>query len=140
MSVKSAQGLCEFQPFRKEAYLCKKQNNNSEMDIERIKEIWEDLRYVTLFPRRYETRQGLDGDYWREVMHRMGNTKKKVDCCPWHWYVIEYNDGHKETTRLRVLKGGFFSGMSPALYRGAIIPKMVCVGTYDHIKSIRLAF
>ena len=110
------------------------------MDIERIKEIWEDLRHVTLFPRRYETRQGMDEDYWRAVNRRLIKAKGRVSNCAWQWYVIEFKDGHKETTRLRVLKGGFFSGMSAALYRGAIIPRYVDIGTFDHIKDITLAF
>ena len=110
------------------------------MSKEDLKYILDDLRHITLFPRRYETRQGMDAEYWREVGHRMSQVEKRVDCCPWHWYVIEYKDGHKETTRLRVLKGGFFSGMYPALYRGAIYPRMVIIGTFDHIKDIRLAF
>ena len=108
------------------------------MITERIKDIWEDLRYVTLFPRRYETLQGMGEDYWREVNHRLAQTKKRVDTCDWHWYVIEYKDGHKETTKLRVSKAGPFSGA--ALYRGVIIPRHVGIGTFDHIKNIRLAF
>ena len=110
------------------------------MTFERIKEIWEDLRYVTLFPRRYDTRQGMGVDYWQAVSRRLLQTKSKVSRCAWSWYVIEYEDGHKETTRLRVIKGGLFGGMGAALYRGAVIPRMVHIGTFDHIKDIRLAF
>ena len=109
------------------------------MDIERIKEIWEDLRHVTLFPRRYRTAKKSD-DYWRAVNRRMVKTKGRIIDCPWHWYVIEFKDGHKETTRLRVLKGGLFSGVYRSIYRGAIIPRNVSIFTFDHIKDITLAF
>lgn len=110
------------------------------MDKEGLKYFLNDLRHVTLFPRRYKTRQGMSEDYWRAVNSRLVQAKKRIDACDWHWYVIEFKDGHKETTRLRVLKGGFFSGMYPALYRGAIIPRPVIIGTFDHIKDFRLAF
>lgn len=110
------------------------------MDLERIKIFFEDARYITLFPRRYKTRRGMGEDYWRDVNHRLEQVKKMVDGCSWHWYVIEFKDGHRETTRLRVLKGGFFSGMYPALYRGAVYPRMVDISTFDHINEISLAF
>lgn len=105
-----------------------------------VKHIIEDLRHLTLFPRRYKAPKGRSGDWWREVMRRYANTEKRIESNYYHWYVIQYDDGHHETARLRVLQGGLFSGMTPAIYRGAVIPRMLDFGTYSHIKDMRLAF
>ncbi len=105
-----------------------------------IKDIIRDLLHVTLRPRRYATPQGRTDDWWRGVMRRYANTEKRIESNYYHWYVIQYDDGHQETARLRVLQGGLFSGMTPAIYRGAVIPRMVDFGTYAHIKDMRLAF
>ena len=104
------------------------------------KQIIRDLLHITLFPRRYRTPKGRGEDWWREVMRRYANDEKRIESTCFQWYVIQYDDGHLETARLRVLQKGFFSGMTPAIYRGAVIPRLVTFGTYSHIKDIRLAF
>ena len=105
-----------------------------------IKDLMEDLRHITIFPRRYKSPKGRSAEWWREVMRRYANTEKRIESNYYHWYVIKYDDGHMETARLRVLQGGLFSGMTPAIYRGMIFPRMVDFGTYSHIKDLRLAF
>ena len=99
-----------------------------------------DLRHVTLFPRRYDAPRGRSADWWRGVMRRYAREEKRIESNGHGWYVIEYDDGHLETARLRVLQGGLFSGITPAIYRGAVIPRMMDFGTYAHIKDLRLAF
>lgn len=102
--------------------------------------MWKDLRYLTLFPRRYDTPQGKDADYWSGVSRRYAKMQKIINSSDYHWRIITYEDGHKELAYLRVLKGGLFSGKLPAIYRGLIIPHKVGHGTFSHIKDIRLAF
>ena len=110
------------------------------MNKEEFKNLLADLRYLTLVPRRYSTRQGLSAEYWGKVDRRYANAEKAVETSAYHWRVVEYKDGHKELTYLRVLQNGIVSGMAPALYRGLIIPRRIRLGTFDHVKDIRLAF
>lgn len=74
------------------------------------------------------------------VAQRYGDMQKKILSSDFHWRIITYDDGHKELAYLRVLQGGLFSGMYPAIYRGLIIPHRIGHGTFSHIKNIRLAF
>lgn len=105
-----------------------------------MKNIIADLRHLTPFPRRYDAPKGRTADWWRGEMRRYANAEKRIESNSYQWYVIRYDDGHVETARLRVLQGGLFSGMTPAIYRGLIIPRMVEFGTFSHIKELRLAF
>ena len=98
--------------------------------------ILEDLRHITLFPRRYKA----SGPKWSSVGLNYSRNLAKVESTPWHWYVIEYTDGHKETTYLRVLAGGLFSGKRAAIYRGLIFPRRIDIVTFSHVKDIWLAF
>ena len=102
--------------------------------------ILNDLRKLTLFPRRYSCPQGRDHAYWREEGRRYSNTMKALDESWGHWRVIEFTDGHEELAYIRVLRGGLLSGMFPAIYRGPIIPHMIDYVTFSHIKRIRQAF
>lgn len=102
--------------------------------------IIKDLRYLTLFPKRYNTPKGRSRDYWGEVDRKYGNVMKRLTHSIFRWHVIEYNDGHMELAYLRVLKGGIFSGAYPALYRGPLFPHRISIGTFSHIKDIYLAF
>lgn len=99
--------------------------------------ILEDLRHITLFPKRYDNVRGLN---WSSVGLNYSRHLAKVESTPWHWYVIEYTDGHKETTYLRVLAGGLFSGKRAAIYRGLVFPRRIDIVTFSHIKYIWLAF
>lgn len=99
-----------------------------------------DLLRITLFPRRYGTPRGRTDEWWRGVMRRYGNAEKDIESRPWSWYVISYDDGREETARLRVLHGGLVSGISPAIYRGAVIPRRIGFGTFSHVREIRPAF
>ena len=107
---------------------------------EELLSIIHDLRYFTLIPRRYRTARGKGEEYWSKVMRAYKNAMKEIGSMNTHWHVIEYKDGHCELAYLRVLQGGIFSGLRPAIYRGVIIPRMVRFGTFDHIDRIRLAF
>lgn len=104
-----------------------------------IKNILSSLRCARLFPRRYDTPQGLKMDYWGEVLREYGNMEKYILGHSSHWFIVEYKDGNKELAYLRVLKGGMLSGKYPAIYRG-FIPRMVIYGTFCHYKSVRPAF
>ena len=99
-----------------------------------------DLKCLTLFPKRYKTPQGKSSEYWGQVMRRYDNMGKKISCSDYHWRIITYDDGREELAYLRVLKGGLFSGLSSAIYRGPFIPHMISYGTFSHITDIRLAF
>lgn len=99
-----------------------------------------DLRYLTLFPRRYREAVKHSADYWRAEIRRYANTEKRIECTDYQWYVLEFKDGHKELARLRVLQGGLFSGYAPAIYRGLVIPRRIGFVTFAHIENIRLAF
>ena len=105
-----------------------------------LQNIIDDLRHLTLFPRRYTTPKGRSKAYWGEVDRRYANEMKRIDSSVIRWRVIEFNDGHKELACLRVLKGGIFSGAYPAIYRGPLIPHRISLGTFSHIKNIHLAF
>ena len=105
-----------------------------------IKNMIGDLRHVKLFTRRYRSPKGKGEEWWRGVMNRYYNAEKRIDSCEHRWYVLQYEDGHLETTRLRVLQGGFFSGFSPAIYRGLVIPRLVDFATFAHVKDFWLAF
>ena len=99
-----------------------------------------DLHYLTLFPKRYDAPKGKDADYWRNVGNRYCNMEKTIKSSDLHWRVIEYDDGRKELAYLRVLQGGFSSGLYPAIYRGLIFPRKIGRATFANIKNIRLAF
>ena len=99
-----------------------------------------DLRYLTLFHRRYKTTRGEGGDYWRSEIRRYGDAEKRILCASTCWHVIEFKDGHKELAYLRVLRDGFFSGKGPAIYRGRFIPRRIGFATFSNITDIRLAF
>lgn len=105
-----------------------------------FKILMDDLRKLTLFPRRYSCQQERDHAYWMEVGRRYSATMHSLVCSWGHWRVIEYTDGHEELAYIRVLRGGFLSGMYPAIYRGTIIPHMIDYVTFSHIKRIRHAF
>lgn len=105
-----------------------------------IKDIIKDILHVTLRPRRYATPQGRTDDWWRGVMRRYANTEKRIESSSSKWYVILYDDGRLETARLRVLHGGLISGISPAIYRGMLIPRRIGYGTFSHVKDLWLAF
>ena len=111
------------------------------MKKERIKYIWNDLRCVTIFPKKYR-REGTTQTeaYWRGVIGRYNNMQKLLNSSDYHWRIIEYDDGHKELAYLRVLQGGLLSGLYPAIYRGVIIPRRVRYDTFSHVRRIRLAF
>lgn len=105
-----------------------------------IKNIFADLRHVTIFPSRYKSLRGKGADYWSGVMREYCNTQKRIDASDFRWYVIEFMDGHKELAYLRVLRDGFFSGKAPAIYRGMLIPRRIDYVTFSHIDRVRLAF
>lgn len=108
--------------------------------MKRLKSHWADIRYLTLFPRRYKPPKGLSMDCWDAVLRRYCNMEKTISSSSLRWRVIHYDDGRKELAYLRVLQGGLFSGFAPAIYRGVIIPRMVDYGTFAHIRTIELAF
>lgn len=99
-----------------------------------------DLRFITLTRARYKTARGKGEDYWRSELRRYGNMEKRLLASDYRWYVLEFKDGHRELAYLRVLQGGFFSGLSPAIYRGCIIPHRIDYITFSNITKIRLAF
>ena len=105
-----------------------------------IKNYISDLRHFTLFPKRYDAPKGKQEAYWRDIARRYGNVQKMIESSDYHWRVIEYKDGRKELAFIRVLKGGFFSGAYPAIYRGIIVPRKIGYGTFANIERIRLAF
>lgn len=105
-----------------------------------IQNIMADLRYLTLFPRKYRTPRGRAADYWRGVSRSYGNAQKVIETSDYHWRVIEYRDGHRELTYLRVLKGGLLSGLYPAIYRGLIIPRRIGIATFSQVRDITPAF
>ena len=99
-----------------------------------------DLRFITLTRARYKTARGKGEDYWRSEIRRYGNIEKRILSSDYRWYVLEFSDGRKELAYLRVLQGGFFSGLAPAIYRGRIIPHRIDYVTFSNITNIRLAF
>ena len=108
--------------------------------FEKYDYILDDLRHFTLFPRSYGAVQGRSAEYWSAVSRRYSQAMARVDSTDWRWHVIQYKDGREELAYLRVLSNGFLSGRRPALYRGIVIPRRIELGTFDHIKEIRLAF
>ena len=99
-----------------------------------------DLRYIKLYRKQYPAKQGMDDDYWRDVMRRYGNFEKKIKGGYHRWYVIEFKDGRKELAYLRVLQNGLFSGMASAIYRGLLYPHRITHVQFDAMKDIRVAF
>lgn len=110
------------------------------MNLGEIKYRLGELRYFHLFPRRYSSPKGMSREDWTRVSREYANMMKRIECSDYHWRVITYDDGRKELAYLRVLRGGLFSGMSPAIYRGPVIPHIIKLGTFAHITNIRLAF
>ena len=105
-----------------------------------LKPYWEDLRCAFFIPKSYKPPTGMDEAGWRAVMRRYANMGKTISCSAYHWRIITYDDGRRELAFLRVLKGGFFSGKYPAIYRGILIPRRIGYVTFAHITDIRLAF
>ena len=101
--------------------------------------IFSDLRHLTLFPRRYPTPQGKGHDFWAGVVRRYHNAEKEIEDAGSPWFVIEWRDGGQELAFLRVLKGGFFSGRYPAIYRG-FLPRRLSYSDFSRIEAIRAAF
>ena len=110
------------------------------MKLWEIRNFLSDIKYLTLFPKRYRIPQGKGAQYWRDNGFKYGCMMKKIDGSVYRWRVIEYDDGHKELAYLRVLCNGVFSGGFPAIYRGRIIPHLLTRGTFSRIKKIRIAF
>lgn len=98
-----------------------------------------ELRRLTIRPRRYRAAI-MEADRWRELIRRYGNTEKRIRSSASRWYIIRYVDGHEELTMLRVLQNGLFSGLSPAIYRGLLVPRLVDYATFSNVDGIRLAF
>ena len=99
-----------------------------------------DLRHVTIFPARCKTLLGKGSDYWLGVMRKYCNAEKRIDASAFRWFVLEFLDGHSELAYLRVLRDGLFSGKTPAIYRGLVIPRRVDFVAFSHICRIRQAF
>jgi hypothetical protein len=110
------------------------------MDKQLMKHYWADLRCFTIFGRRYQAAQGQPFAYWDKVRRDYGLMQKRIADSDLRWRIITYDDGREELAYLRVLSGGIFSGIYPAIYRGILIPRRVTTETYSRIKSIRLAF
>ena len=106
----------------------------------RLRDALGDLRYLVLFPGRHKVAWGRGEDYWRSELRRYGNAEKRILSSDYRWYVLEFKNGRKELAYLRVLQGGFFSGLYPAIYRGIFIPRMLDYVTFSGIDRIRLAF
>ena len=110
------------------------------MDKQEFKNFLSDLRYLTLFPRRYRTSGRRPADYWHEVVRDYKNAEKMLDSSDFRWMVLEFADGPKELAYLRVRQGGFLSGYASAIYRGLIIPRRIDYVTFSHSDRIRRAF
>lgn len=110
------------------------------MDKQEFKNFLSDLRYLTLFPRRYRTSGRRPADYWHEVVRDYKNAEKLLDSSDFRWRVLEFKDGHKELAYLRVRQGGFLSGYASAIYRGVVFPRRIDYPTFANIDRIRLAF
>lgn len=108
------------------------------MTKEELTSFLQDIRHLALVPRRYEKPPNWVS--WGNVQRKYGNAKKMLLSSDYRWRIITYDDGSKELAYLRVLKDGIFSGMYPAIYRGAIIPRMLDIVTFSHIRCIELAF
>ena len=105
-----------------------------------LKSYWNDLRCFTLFPKRYKTPQGLSAEHWHKVTREYGNMQKRLRQSDMRWRIITYDDGRRELAYLKERSGGLLTGMTPAIYRGIIFPKMIRIGQFAHIKDIRIAF
>ena len=103
-----------------------------------LKSYWDDLRYISLFPRRYKPTKGKNEEYWRRVSRAYGNFAKAVDCSATNWYVITFKDGRKELAFFKVRRNVIPHG--GRLCRGCIFHRYWSVVQYEHTKSIRLAF
>ena len=90
-----------------------------------IKEAITILRNYRILPKRYDTPQGLSAEYWNSIMRKYGNTMKELQNSEYRWRSITYKDGHKELLYLKVRQNGMLSGLSPGIYRGAIIPHLL---------------
>lgn len=117
------------------------------MDKQAIKLILRDLRYFTIFPRRYkQVPQDCPADakerveYFHKVSRAMSNQGKKIRCSCYHWYVITFKDGHKELAYLKwrtfpyeglLVKGAFC--------RGLIYHHPIDALWYSHVQSIRIS-
>ena len=110
------------------------------MNTSNIKHFFADLRYLTLFPRRYEARPGMTHADWKDLRAHYAGDMKKLANTHYRWRVITYDDGHKELVYLRVLRGGIVSGGYPGIYRGIIIPRLVKYATYSRMVESRIAF
>ena len=103
---------------------------------------WADLRYLTLFPKRYGSPQGLSADEWKVIIKEFSNLHKRMRSTGYRWYVITFKDGRKELSYLKVRTGGIYSSdyfRGGVLCRG-IIPRRWHVTQYAHVESIRVAF
>lgn len=110
------------------------------MDFEGLKYFLHDLRHLSLIPRRYDAPRGMGEEYWRGVGRRYRNAEKEVSCSDCRLYVITYDDGRRELAYVRSLKGGLFSGMTSALYRGILIPRRIRTSTFSRVAGIEPAF
>ena len=99
---------------------------------------WNDLRHITLFRRRYETKRGQSRSHWEKVSKDYNNFKKRVDNTDYHWYVITFKDGHKELAYFRVWRVAY--PREGRLCRGIIFPHYWSPAQYENTKEIRLAF
>ena len=95
---------------------------------------------IHLFHKRYKPPKGKSRAYWQGVMRRYGNTQKELSSTSYRWRIITYDDGRRELAYLKERAGGLLTGISPAIYRGFIFPRLIGYGTYAHIKTIKLAF
>jgi len=112
------------------------------MDTEQLKYFFSEVRYFTLFPKRYKTTKIAERkareDYWRKVARDYGNFKKRVDCRDWHWYVVTYKDGRKELAYFKVWR--IVNPHGGTLRRGFLFPRYWTTREYEHVSKIRLAF
>ena len=100
----------------------------------------EDIKCLFRLPRRYKPPMGLNEAGWRDIVRRYSNEQKAISHSDYHWRIITYDDGRRELSYLRVLRGGFASGKYPAIYRGVIIPRRISYARFAHITNIRFAF
>lgn len=110
------------------------------MNKQEFKNMLADLRYLTIFPRKYRASGVRPADYWNTVVKEYKNTEKLLESSDFRWRVLEFKDGHKELAYLRVLQGGLLSGQASAIYRGLVFPRRVDYPTFAEIDLIRLAF
>lgn len=106
-----------------------------------------DLRYATLFPKRYGMPPAVPQDrdarveWWGAVSRSMERTTHEIYGSDCRWYVVLFKDGRKELAYLKCRRRhGKFSGRIPPLYRGWLFPVRVRHMWYAWVKSIRKAF